>query len=238
VDVTFNSVLDNESAKNVLRTAAVHVDFINCFSRMCSTQISVSALKDIASIASVQLLHPLKVATQVGLVTSEGDRAMFADVACSKYSVNGSGLLIGVLSDSYNCFGGAANDTLSGDLPSKTNSIVILADLIGDECVDGIDEGRAMMQLIHDVAPGKADAAAGILELAAAGCDVIVDDIIYYKEPMFQGCGLIVFQWDDPFFSPEALLDHEVIWKSIFSLAMRLLPVLKILMLEETLSKY
>jgi hypothetical protein len=53
-----------------------------------------------------------------------------------------------------------------------------------------------------------------------------------------KGCGLIVFQWDDPFFSPEVLLDHEVIWMSIFSLAMRLLPVVKILMLEETLSKY
>ena len=54
-----------------------------------------------------------------------------------------------------------------------------------------------MMQLIHDVAPGAsqsfhtafnglADFANGILELASAGADVIVDDVIYFAEPMFQ----------------------------------------------------
>jgi hypothetical protein len=33
---------------------------------------------------------------------------------------------------------------------------------------------------------GDADFAAGILELAAAGCDIIVDDVIFFGEPMFQ----------------------------------------------------
>jgi hypothetical protein len=37
----------------------------------------------------------------------------------------------------------------------------------------------------------QADFAAGIVQLAAAGCDVIVDDIIYCAEPMFQG-GIVV----------------------------------------------
>ena len=61
----------------------------------------------------------------------------------------------------------------------------------------GTDEGRAMMQIVHDVAPGAAQAfhtafngladfANGILELkTAAGADVIVDDVIYPEEPMF-----------------------------------------------------
>lgn len=54
-----------------------------------------------------------------------------------------------------------------------------------------------MMQLIHDIAPGsdqlfhtadfgQANFAQGILDLANAGADVIVDDIIYLAEPMFQ----------------------------------------------------
>jgi subtilisin family serine protease len=54
-----------------------------------------------------------------------------------------------------------------------------------------------MMQLIHDVAPGsplafytafesQEDFAAGIRALAAAGSQVIVDDIIYFAEPMFE----------------------------------------------------
>jgi hypothetical protein len=74
-----------------------------------------------------------------------------------------------------------------------------------------------MMQLVYDVAPGarlafrtallgQADFAACILQLAAAGCDVIVDDIIYYAEPMFQD-GIIAQAVDQvvaqgiPFFS-------------------------------------
>jgi len=55
-----------------------------------------------------------------------------------------------------------------------------------------------MAQLIYDVAPqstgafhtafnGAADFANGILELATdAGSDVIVDDVIFFAEPMFQ----------------------------------------------------
>jgi hypothetical protein len=65
------------------------------------------------------------------------------------------------------------------------------------------DEGRAMMQIIHDVAPGaglafhsaensEADFAAGIVALAApvassgGGANVIVDDVGYFDEPFFQ----------------------------------------------------
>ena len=58
-----------------------------------------------------------------------------------------------------------------------------------------------MAQLIHDVAPGAAisfysafdgygDFADGIIALADAGATVIVDDIIYFAEPMFMD-GLI-----------------------------------------------
>jgi subtilisin family serine protease len=54
-----------------------------------------------------------------------------------------------------------------------------------------------MMQIIHDVAPGASQAfytafesqedfAAGILALADAGSQVIVDDVIYFAEPMFE----------------------------------------------------
>ena len=53
-----------------------------------------------------------------------------------------------------------------------------------------------MSQLVHDVAPGAAirfhtafnsefDFAEGIIELADAGADVIVDDVGYFAEPFF-----------------------------------------------------
>ena len=56
---------------------------------------------------------------------------------------------------------------------------------------------KAMAEIIHDVAPGaelafhtadngEADFAQGIMRLADAGCQVIVDDVIYFDEPFFQ----------------------------------------------------
>ena len=192
VDVAFTSILDKDSAKEVLRPA-VQVDFIACFQYMCSVRVPVVALKAISSINSVQSLHSAEFITQTGSVTTEGDKAMLADLARSTFSVNGTGLLIGVLSNSYNCDGNAASDIASGDLPSGANDIVVLQ----ENCRTSTDEGRAMMQLIHDVAPGarlafhtaeggQASFAFGILELATAGCDVIVEDIFYIEEPMFQ----------------------------------------------------
>ena len=59
------------------------------------------------------------------------------------------------------------------------------------------DEGRAMLQIVHAVAPGaslafytgddsEADFANGIGALAGAGAKVIADDLGYFDEPFFQ----------------------------------------------------
>ncbi len=129
-----------------------------------------------------------------GLVTSEGVVAMGADLV----GYTGSGVTIGVLSDSYDHLGDAATAQVNDDLPA---SITVLDDTAN---CGGIifpapcsDEGRAMMELVHDVAPGsdivfhtafngEANFAQGILELADAGARIIVDDVFYVTEPMFQ----------------------------------------------------
>ena len=110
----------------------------------------------------------------------------------SGLSVNGSGIKVGVLSDSFNDLGGAAADEADRALPPASD-IQVLKDLSSG----GTDEGRAMMQIIHDIAPGadlafytafdsEQDFANGILALAAAGSKVIVDDVSYFDEPFFQ----------------------------------------------------
>jgi hypothetical protein len=110
----------------------------------------------------------------------------------SGLNVDGTGIRVGVLSDSFNDLGGAAADEASGALPGAA-SIEVLEDLPSG----GSDEGRAMMQIVHDIAPGadlafytafggEQDFANGILALAAAGCKVICDDVSYYDEPFFQ----------------------------------------------------
>ena len=107
-------------------------------------------------------------------------------------NVNGSGVRIGVLSDSFNFLGGAATDVASGDLPAAGVQVLNEG--------SSTDEGRAMCQLIYDLAPGAAQVfstanggegvfAQHIKDLAdpaKGNCQVIVDDVRYLTEPFFQ----------------------------------------------------
>jgi Subtilase family/Bacterial TSP3 repeat len=162
------------------------------FGHMVSGYLPIRSLKDVAALNTLRLARPAYARTLAGAVTSQGDAAMRSDLARTSFGVNGNGVLVGTLSDSYDCTGGAANDVTSGDLPA---GVVVLQELTG--CTSGTDEGRAMMQIVHDIAPGStlafhsafngvADFASGIIELANAGAKVINDDVIYFAEPMFQ----------------------------------------------------
>jgi hypothetical protein len=165
--------------------------------RLVSGRLPIAALESAAHLPSLRFARPAYAATRTGTVTSQGDAAMLADVARTTYGADGSGVMVGTLSDSYNCLAGAAGDVASNDLPA---GVQVLQEEAG--CASGTDEGRAMMQIVHDVAPGaaqafhsafngEADFALGILELAiTAGATVINDDVIYFAEPMFQD-GLI-----------------------------------------------
>jgi subtilisin family serine protease len=139
-----------------------------------------------------------------GLVTSEGDTQLKAASARSEFGLDGAGVTVGVLSDSFDTDAsaptGAAEDVASGDLPGPgnpcghTTPTHVLQDFGGSEATD---EGRAMAQIVHDLAPGAslgfATAFGGefgfadnIRALANAGAKVIVDDVSYPEEPFFQ----------------------------------------------------
>ncbi|MGI9203200.1 MAG: S8 family peptidase [Woeseiaceae bacterium] len=135
--------------------------------------------------------------THTGSITSQGDAALAADVARTTYSVDGSGVGVGVISDGYDTLGGASADIASGDLPAGGVTLPVGESTLCGLLVFCIDEGRAMLQIIHDVAPGAdlyfqsgidgiASYASAISSLAAAGADVIVDDLLIINEPMFQ----------------------------------------------------
>ena len=158
----------------------------HCVHNVCEGYVSLTNLMGISSLPEVLSILPVyKPLTNVGKVTSEGDPAMNTDIARSTYKIAGSGKSVGVLSDSFNCNKTVAtnyfDDIASGDLPT---GVTLLSEYLGSNC---IDEGRAMMQLIYDVAPdthlafhtafnGVLDFAQGIKDLANTGCDIIVDD--------------------------------------------------------------
>jgi len=151
-----------------------------------------AALDNLRSIAASP--PPIR---NAGSITSQGDSALRADVARPFHGVDGTGVTVGVLSDSYDTLGGAAADIVSGDLPVAGVTVLNGESTLCGSLVFCIDEGRAMLQIVHDVAPGaallfhsaldgKASFASGIGTLAGAGADIIVDDIFYLNEPMFQ----------------------------------------------------
>ncbi len=122
----------------------------------------------------------------VGAVTSEGDVTHAADTARSRFRVTGTGVKIGVLSDGVDSLGASI---ASGDLPPDT-------EVLPGEAGAG-DEGTAMLEIVHDLAPNAQLAFAtaftsaesfadNIRALRAAGADIIVDDILYFAESPFQ----------------------------------------------------
>ena len=171
---------------------ALGADQVTVFGRMVSARLPMTATPALKDLSSLQFARPAYATTHVGDVTSQGDAAMRADFGRTAFGVDGAGVLVGTLSDSFNCLGGAAAGVASGDLPA---GIIVLEE---GPCADGLtDEGRGMMELIHDVAPGasqafhtaeggQANLAQGIINLANAGAKVINDDFIYLAEPFYQ----------------------------------------------------
>jgi len=116
--------------------------------------------------------------------------------AATGTALDGAGLKIGILSDSFNLNGGEAAEIANGDLPAASDIHIL------QEGTSGNDEGQALAELIHSIAPdaqiyfysgtnGQSQMAAGINALVSAGVNVIVDDITYTNEPFFQDTGVI-----------------------------------------------
>ena len=148
--------------------------------------LELAAHPDVTSISEEAPHH-----TNVGSVTSQGYVAMGANKVVAT-GINGTGIKVGVLSDSASAARVAAL-IASGDLPVNT---FVLPGQAGP--TTGEDEGAAMMEIIHDLAPGaqlffatadnsEASFAANINALRFTyGCDIIVDDVSYFDEPVFQ----------------------------------------------------
>ena len=188
---------------------------------LVSASVSEADLRDVADAAGVaavsEVLAPMTGATGGGAgagaintcttgTVSEGSSQLKAGAARTQFDVDGTGVEVGVLSDSFDTAATASkdegDDIASGDLPGpgnpcgRSNPVHVLQEYAGPTPAPS-DEGRAISQIVHDMAPGadlsfatayptESAFAENIRNLAAAGADVIVDDVTFFAEPFFQ----------------------------------------------------
>ncbi len=207
VDVRFGRAAAD--AADALRMAGGSVVSVNPLHETVTITARPADLRAIAAVPRVEsvteILAPVVSATCSGLVTSEGDAQLGAFSARSTFGVDGSGVEVGILSDSFDddvtAPTSATQDVASGDLPGPGNPcgrstpVGVFQDL-GDPG-EATDEGRAMAQIVHDLAPGASISfatafngmfgfAQNIRALQLLGADVIADDVFYLEEPFFQ----------------------------------------------------
>jgi hypothetical protein len=188
--------------------AIVHAELPGYRRGVIATYLPVERAGEAAllpGVRSITLEH--KPQLRIGKATSQGVATIHAD-KLNAVGLRGQGVTVGVLSDSFNkaptalTQDHAAEDIRSGDLPGPGNPFgdtkpVVVVD---EDPVAGTDEGRALLQIVYDIAPdatlcfataftGEVQFAANILRLAdpAGRCraNVIVDDVGYSQEPFF-----------------------------------------------------
>ena len=193
VDGNQNVLVDIQSLKDEATNLLEKINIlggsvVSCHPNYNSVRarIPFEQLETLAAEEAVITIRPADRATTNKTNTSQGDVAHEARQARNKLSVDGSGVKIGVLSDGVNSL---SERQASGDLPAR---VTVLSSQEGSG-----DEGTAILEIVHDLAPeadllfatafdGQAQFAQNIRDLQAAGCKVIVDDVIYFSEPVFQ----------------------------------------------------
>jgi hypothetical protein len=121
--------------------------------------------------------------TNAGSVEAAADSLLATAAARAVLGTDGAGVTVGVISDGAD---DRAASIASGDLPADL-------ELLG---AGSGNEGTAMLEVVHDLAPGarllfapvatSAAMVAAIDALAAAGAQVIVDDLVFTDEPKFE----------------------------------------------------
>ena len=188
VEVDITAKVTAELTSAITTNGGVIVSEVPAFDAI-RAKIPVDKLETISGREDVKSIKPAAYReTNAGSVTSQGDATHRAPFARSNYRVAGAGVKVGVLSDSVEP--GLATSKASGNLPAN---LVVLPNRAGT----GLAEGTAMLEIVHDLAPSAslyfatggpspAQMAHNILDLAASGCHIIVDDVYFFGQPPFQ----------------------------------------------------
>lgn len=154
-------------------------------------------LDQLAALPEVSAIHPRYAPhLRTGSVDDQADVILNANAARVNFGIDGSGVRVGIVSDSINnriggqIGGSGCSRILTGSSPQRSGDLPAALVVLDPGPGGGSDEGAAIAELIHDLAPGadilfraaaidEADFADGIDALVTCGAGVLVDDLIF-----------------------------------------------------------
>lgn len=169
----------------MLETYEVIIEIVNESLGIIQAWIPLDRIEEVAELPFVKRITPPIYATpRTGSVITEGDAILNADEVRA-LGFDGSGVKVGVIGPGVDSL---ALSQTSGDLPSNVTTVTH---------TNTGDEGTAMLEIIHDLAPGaelgfcgpdtSLEMIACVNELAGAfGADIIMDDLGFFGEPYFE----------------------------------------------------
>ncbi len=198
VSVNWNGSGNFTDYQNYLKNLGMQTQAVSATYGIVSGWLPINQLPTVAQMPQTMSLHQneIPVTRYQGIANNEAQQSLQANTAATQFGLTGAGVTVGVLSDSVSQYaGGLADSYKTGDL-SASNPVNVLQD--GNANTGQTDEGRAMLENIHDIAPGAnlAFATAGTSDLqmaqniqalqSQANAQIIVDDIGFFDEPFFQ----------------------------------------------------
>jgi len=226
VYILMSSVTDETVSQ--LTGAGVTIEIRDDARRRVQAHLPIARLDAVAQLEIVDAIRlPTYARHHIGKVTTEGDAILFSADVRSQFTLDGTGVRVGVVSDGLKgvfatgcttaCAGVADGPISTGDLPAATgvrNASGVLTSSTGgiigrsfqaNGDLEGLPpatpacafpgagaEGTALLEIVHDLAPGaRLSFANGDTDLAfnqavnflAASNDVVVDDIGFFGEP-------------------------------------------------------
>jgi subtilisin family serine protease len=171
-----------------LEEAGVAIEILDVELRVMQAWVDEAAIPGVAALSFVRAIRPVHPARhRAGAVTTQGDGAARADLARAM-GYDGTGITVGVISDGI-------DNVAAAQASRDVAAVTVPADA---RCTAGRGrEGTAILEIVHDLAPGAAELFSGGLDgqlsflnavrcLAAAGAQVIIDDLVYFDEPYFE----------------------------------------------------
>jgi subtilisin family serine protease len=163
---------------------------------MVTGWLPINQILNLPNIANFDTVTPVfKPFENVGSYPTDADPIIHSDTFRAANNVDGTGVKVGVISDSANEVGGGlAASAATGDVAPN---VQVVADNPLANDPNPTDEGRAMLEIVHHIAPGASEAfntangsgtsgiADAINALVGVGSKVITDDVTGFDEPMF-----------------------------------------------------